>query len=166
MEGSCNCVDTAYCKHSSKDNEVPLNSSFYVAKYFIASIVSLNYSTVVFKASEFISDRVLLPFWLESQVWGQSPILWYNQKAFVAPNYMKPYLYLLNLTWNKSRWYKAENWPVIYLLKHKLHHLKKIFLLKDSWCTILYQSLLYSKVTQSCTYIHSSSYILFHYGLS
>ena len=40
-----------------KDNEIPLNSSFYVAKYFfIASIVTLNYSIVIFKASEFIRE--------------------------------------------------------------------------------------------------------------
>lgn len=57
MAGSYNCVDTAYCKHSRKDNEIPLNSSFYVAKYFfIASIVTLNYSIVIFKASEFIRE--------------------------------------------------------------------------------------------------------------
>ena len=39
------------------------------------------------------------------------------------------------------------------------------FLLKYNWFTIPCQ-LLYSKVTQSCVYIHSFSYIIFHYGLA
>ena len=46
---------------------------------------------------------------------------------------------------------------IIYLL---------IFLLKSSWFTMLCLSLLYSRVTQLCTYIHSFLNIFFHYGLS
>lgn len=37
--------------------------------------------------------------------------------------------------------------------------------LNYSWFTMLCQSLLYSMVTCSCTYIHSLSYIVFHHGL-
>ena len=42
-----------------------------------------------------------------------------------------------------------------------------IFSLKYSWCTVLLQSLLHSKVTHLYTYTHSFSlYIISHYGLS
>ena len=51
--------------------------------------------------------------------------------------------------------------PLIYNI-----FFKKIFLLKYSWFTKLWQSLLYSTVTQWYTYRHSFFYILFHYSLS
>ena len=43
---------------------------------------------------------------------------------------------------------------------------KMVILLKYSCFTMLCQSLLYSKVTQVYTYIHSFFYIIFYYGLS
>ena len=77
MERSYNCVYTAYCKHSMKDNEIPLNSPFYGVKcLLIASNATLDYNVVVIKVSEFINHRALPPFWLDSQLWGQSPTLW------------------------------------------------------------------------------------------
>ena len=58
--------------------------------------------------------------------------------------------------------YISQEWPGYFVNCNFLI----VFLLKDSWCTILYQSLLYSKVTQLCTYIHSFSFfncILFYF---
>ena len=62
------------------------------------------------------------------------------------------------------KYYISQEWPGYFVNCNFLN----FFLLKDCWCTILCQSLLYSKVAQLCTYIHSFSffYCILFYSLT
>ena len=76
----------------------------------------------------------------------------------------KWYIYSKYLYW-MNEWILAYFFKFLTMFISLFFSLLKI-LLKYSWFTMLCHFLLYSKVTQSYTYIHSLFYIIFHPGVS